>query len=77
MYFVKNIFRLSIPLHLPLSLVLTNSFISYKMFPIEDFLEIEINGKLIFSRVNLGQDPDIEEIVEITKWGHRVSTDIS
>merc|ERR1711970_1417121 len=37
----------------------------------DDSLEIEINGKLIFSKTNLGQDPDIEEIVEITKWGHR------
>ena len=37
-----------------------------------DSLEIEINGKLIFSRANLGRDPDIEEIVEITKWGHKV-----
>ena len=27
--------------------------------------------------MNLGQDPDIEEIVEITKWGHKVSTEIS
>jgi len=36
-----------------------------------DSLEIEINGKLIFSRANLGRDPDIEEIVEITKWGHK------
>ena len=45
----------------------------FKLLPIEDLLEIEINGKLIFSRANLGRDPDIEEIVEITKWGHRVS----
>lgn len=38
---------------------------------LDDSLEIEINGKLIYSRSNLGKDPDIEEIVEITKWGHR------
>ena len=38
-----------------------------------DSLEIEINGKLIFSRLNLGRDPDIDEIVEITKWGHKVA----
>ena len=39
-----------------------------------DSLEIEINGKLIFSRLNLGRDPDIDEIVEITKWGHKVAS---
>ena len=35
-------------------------------------LEIWINGKLIFSRASLGEDPDIAEIVEITRWGHKV-----
>ena len=39
---------------------------------VPDSLEIEINGKLIYSKKNLGVDPDIDEIVEITKWGHRV-----
>lgn len=38
----------------------------------DDSLEIEINGKLIYSKTNLGQEPDIDEIVEITKWGHRL-----
>jgi len=37
-------------------------------------LEIWINGKLIFSRASLGEDPDIAEIVEITRWGHKVGT---
>jgi len=37
----------------------------------DDSLEIEINGKLIYSKTNLGREPDIDEIVEITKWGHR------
>ena len=37
-------------------------------------MEIDINGKLIYSRSQLGKDPDIEEIVEITKWGHKVDS---
>jgi len=40
-------------------------------------LEIEINGKLIYSKTNLGREPDIDEIVEITKWGHRVKITFS
>jgi len=37
----------------------------------DDSFEIEINGKLIFSRSQLGVWPDTTEIVEITKWGNR------
>ena len=35
-----------------------------------DSYEIEINGKLIFSKHQLGEFPDNTEIVEISKWGH-------
>ena len=40
-------------------------------FPFQDSFEIEINGKLIFSRSQLGVWPDTAEIVEITKWGNK------
>ena len=35
-----------------------------------DSYEIEINGKLIFSKHHLGEFPDNAEIVEISKWGN-------
>ena len=35
-----------------------------------DSYEIEINGKLIFSKHHLGEYPDNAEIVEISKWGN-------
>jgi len=37
----------------------------------DDSFEIEINGKLIFSRHQLGVWPDNAEIVEISKWGNK------
>ena len=37
-----------------------------------DSFEIQINGKLIFSKIQLGHFPDIPEMVEITKWGNKV-----
>ena len=37
----------------------------------QDSYEIEINGKLIFSRHQLGVWPDNGEIVEISKWGNK------
>merc|ERR1712045_332412 len=37
----------------------------------DDSYEIDINGKLIFSRTQLGVWPDTAEIVEITKWGNK------
>ena len=42
------------------------------MFP--DTFEVEINGKLIFSKRQLGHYPERDEIVEITKWGNKVET---
>ena len=36
-----------------------------------DSYEIEINGKLIFSKHHLGEFPDNAEIVEISKWGNK------
>merc|ERR1711936_616029 len=36
----------------------------------DDSYEIEINGKLIFSKDHLGEFPDNAEIVEISKWGN-------
>jgi len=36
----------------------------------EDF-EVEINGKLFFSKRQLGHYPVKDEIVEITKWGNK------
>lgn len=36
-----------------------------------DCYEIQINGKLIFSRHQLGVWPDTAEIVEISKWGNK------
>merc|ERR1712107_958018 len=36
----------------------------------EDTFEVEINGKLIFSKRELGHYPERDEIVEITKWGN-------
>ena len=38
---------------------------------IPDCYEIQINGKLIFSRHQLGVWPDTAEIVEISKWGNK------
>ena len=35
-----------------------------------------INGKLIFSKTQLGHYPDVGEMVEITKWGNKVRADI-
>ena len=52
---------------------MSNKTIKKFIFPLSDSLEIEINGKLIYSKKNLGEDPNIEEIVEITKWGHQAS----
>lgn len=37
----------------------------------DDSFEIMINGKLIFSKTQLGHYPDLAEIVEITKWGNK------
>merc|ERR1712130_597251 len=37
----------------------------------QDMFEVEINGKLIFSKKELGLYPDTEEILEITKWGNK------
>merc|ERR1712210_322122 len=37
----------------------------------EDTFEVEINGKLIFSKRQLGHYPERDEIVEITKWGNK------
>jgi len=37
----------------------------------DDSYEIEINGKLIFSRTQLGVWPENAEIVEISKWGNK------
>ena len=37
-----------------------------------DTFEVEINGKLIFSKRQLGHYPERDEIVEITKWGNKV-----
>ena len=37
-----------------------------------DAFEIQINGKLIFSKTQLGHFPDMAEMVEITKWGNKV-----
>lgn len=39
-----------------------------------DTFEVEINGKLIFSKRQLGHYPERDEIVEITKWGNKVKT---
>ena len=39
-----------------------------------DTFEVEINGKLIFSKRQLGHYPERDEIVEITKWGNKVET---
>ena len=39
-----------------------------------DTFEVEINGKLIFSKRQLGHYPERDEIVEITKWGNKVQT---
>merc|ERR1719483_1678477 len=36
-----------------------------------DMFEVEINGKLIFSKKQLGLFPDTQEILEITKWGNQ------
>merc|ERR1711994_185458 len=37
----------------------------------EETFEVEINGKLIFSKRELGHYPERDEIVEITKWGNK------
>merc|ERR1712227_259731 len=37
----------------------------------EDTFEVEINGKLIFSKRELGHYPERDEIVEITKCGNK------
>jgi len=37
----------------------------------EDALEIKINGKLMFSKKNLGTYPSPHEIAEIAKWGNQ------
>jgi len=37
----------------------------------DDAFDIMINGKLIFSKTQLGHYPDVGEMVEITKWGNK------
>ena len=44
----------------------------YSHLPLADTFEVEINGKLIFSKRELGHYPERDEIVEITKWGNKV-----
>ena len=44
----------------------------FRKLKFPDAYEIDINGKLIFSRRQLGEYPDTAEIVEISKWGNKV-----
>ena len=44
----------------------------HDVFGFSDTFEVEINGKLIFSKRQLGHYPERDEIVEITKWGNKV-----
>ena len=46
--------------------------IDFYMEILSDSFDIKINGRLIFSKAQLGHYPDFDEIVEISKWGNKV-----